>query len=65
MIAATKQAKEKPTAPLCILTGCSLLLSPEELRIVSEYPEVFSIDKPGRVALPMPDAESLGLWRLL
>jgi hypothetical protein len=63
MTAATKQAKEKPTVQLCILTGFSLLLSPEELRIVSEYPEVFSIDKPGRIALPMPDAKSLGLWR--
>ncbi len=51
--------------PMCILRPFSLPLTIEEYRIVAEYPEVFSIDNPGRVALPMDDAQALGLWRFL
>jgi hypothetical protein len=63
MTTATARAKSKVTH--CILEAVVLPLTIEEHRIVAEYPEVFSVDKPGRIALPIRDAQELGLWRFL
>lgn len=65
MNTAAAPAKYTPVSsvPHCILGGFSLPLTVEEYRIVAEFPDVFSVDKPGRIALPVTDAQALGWTR--